>query len=57
MTAECGGSNSETAYTVTVESGTSSVVLDQGQAAEFVFFVDTTGKWLVTQISGGDVLD
>lgn len=46
----------ETAYTVTVESGSSNVVLNQGQAVEFVFFVDSTGKWLVTQIAGGAVL-
>lgn len=48
--------DSETAYAITVESGSTSVVLDQGQAAEFVFFVDSTGKWLVTQIFGGAVL-
>jgi len=49
--------DSETAYSVTVESGTSSVVLDQGEAAEFVFFLDGgSGKWLVTQIGGGAVL-
>lgn len=34
--------DSETAYTVTVESVTSSVVSNQGQAAEFVF---VGGKW------------
>lgn len=31
--------------------------ISNNQMSEFVFFVDTTGKWLVTQISGGAVLD